>query len=120
MPKTPASILNAAQARLDRLGLATTSESDLVVFLQEIALLRAVDPEGNTTTPRDVTTSGTIAAGAKTLYFKAITGTFTITGNGSSVVFQEGEYLNLEYPGPGGHGEFSYSTTGILRIVETR
>lgn len=115
------------QIQTQFLNAANLDPSSMMSLTKELALLSQILNEGigssgttTITTPRDVTTSGTILAGAKTLYFLAVSGSFTLTGNSSSIVFNEGEYLNLEYPGPSGHGQLNYSTTGTLRIIETR
>ena len=66
--------------------------------------------------------SGTIPAGARTVYITLLDGTATITiGGGTKLLTEVGDGIDIEYAGDEGHGEISYdATNGILEILETR
>jgi len=68
--------------------------------------------------------AGTVAAGAKTVYFSCVAGTASLFDGGivldSTGVNGIADY-NLEYPGPGGHGAIAWDASGgTLIIAETR
>lgn len=71
--------------------------------------------------------SVTVPAGCKIVYLVCLSGNVTVTGadilsvGDASQTLGQNEYINLEYPGPTGHGEIIVdATSGSVKIVITK